>query len=164
MENITEVLVKKKRTGADEAKSFGVVLIAFVLSAFSVKFLGPACIIAIAALVYLAYRIQMYFDLEFEYCVVDKEIRIDKILGRKKRKDFVIVEGDQIEFIVKKTEVNTHELKGTKVYFAAETENDSDNYVIKANKGGLNFYIIIKGDEKMIAHINRVMPGKVRAR
>ena len=163
MENITEVLVKKKRTGADEAKSFGVVFVAFVLAALSVKFLGPACIIAIAALVYLAYRIQMYFDLEFEYCVVDKEIRIDKILARKKRKDYVKVEGDQIEFIAKKADVSEHELKSSKVYFAAETDKAEDNYVIKANKGDLKFYIIVKGDEKLLAHINRVMPSKVRA-
>ena len=54
-------------------------------------------------------------------------------------------------------------MKSSKVYFAAETDKAEDNYVIKANKGDLKFYIIVKGDEKLLAHINRVMPSKVRA-
>ncbi|MBQ2967066.1 MAG: hypothetical protein IJE10_02950 [Clostridia bacterium] len=162
MENITEVLVKKKKNGTDELKSFFVVLLGFILVAVSAKYLGAFSVIAVALIIYLAYRLLLSFDMEFEYCLVDKEIRVDKILSKKKRKDYIRVEGDEIEYIAKLSDVGESELKNTKIYMASEFMNASDNYVVKANKGGVAMSVVIKGDERVLAHLKRVMPGKVR--
>ena len=162
MENITEVLVKKKKNGTDELKSFFVVLLGFILVAVSAKYLGAFSVIAVALIIYLAYRLLLSFDMEFEYCLVDKEIRVDKILSKKKRKDYIRVEGDEIEYIAQLSDVGESELKNTKIYMASEFMNASDNYVVKANKGGVAMSVVIKGDERVLAHLKRVMPGKVR--
>ncbi len=162
MENITEVLVKKKKNGTDELKSFFVVLLGFILVAVSAKYLGAFSVIAVALIIYLAYRLLLSFDMEFEYCLVDKEIRVDKILSKKKRKDYIRVEGDEIEYIAKLSDVGESELKNTKIYMASEFMNAPDNYVVKANKGGVAMSVVIKGDERVLAHLKRVMPGKVR--
>lgn len=162
MENITELLVKKKKNGSDDLKTIGLVLVAFLLAAVSLKFLGNFSVVAIVAIVFLTYKMLLRFDLEFEYCIVDKEFRVDKIMSKKKRKEMIVVEDDQIEFIAKLSDVSAFERKSGKLYFVAEKMQDDDNYFMRANKAGNSICIIFKGNEKVLAHLKRVMPSKMR--
>ncbi len=162
MDNITELLVKKKKNGPDDLKTIGLVFFAFVLAAAALRFTGNFSVIIIIAIVFVTYKILLKFDLEFEYCLVDKEFRIDKIMSKKKRKEMLVVEDDQIEFIAKLSDVSEHEKNSGKLYFAAETMQDDQNYFMRANKAGNAICVIFKGDEKVLAHLKRVMPSKMR--
>lgn len=162
MDNITEFLVKKKKNGPDDLKTIGLVFIAFVLAAASLKWAQMFSVVLIVVIVFVTYKLLLRFDLEFEYCLVDKEFRIDKIMSKKKRKEMLVVEGDQIEFIAKLSEVTEFEKKSGKLYFAAESMQDDENYFMRANKGGNSVCVIFKGNEKVMTHLKRVMPSKIR--
>ena len=162
MDNITEFLVKKKKNGPDDLKTIGLVLAAFVLAAAALKWAQMFSVVIIVAIVFVTYKLLLRFDMEFEYCLVDKEFRIDKIMSKKKRKEMLVLEGDQIEFIAKLSEVSDFEKKSGKLYFAAESMQDDENYFMRANKAGNSVCVIFKGNEKVMAHLRRVMPSKIR--
>ncbi len=84
-ETYVECLIKAKQTGtAKFAKGLLIVLTVVFLLAAMIG-LWPAFFFAIAAGVG-AYFVGMYTDIEYEYLYLDKELVIDKVLAKTKRK------------------------------------------------------------------------------
>lgn len=161
MENIIEYLVKKERNASDTGKIFGLYAAAFLLTVLSFVFLRSFAIIGAAAAIYLAYYFAQNFDLEFEYCVIGKDIVIDKIMSRKKRKNLLSVNGEDVLAIVPQsnTEVlNTY--TAVKTVFAAEKENAPENYVLVAKSNAGIIKVVLKFNEKILKHYKMIMPGK----
>lgn len=162
MEGIIEVLVKKEKTALDKSKVFGIYILALVLSTLSFMFLKGFGIVGAAAAIYGAYYLSLNFDMEFEYCVLDKDLKIDKIMSRKKRKELVEIDGSEILIIAPVTEKDKFSMyQPQKEIFAAEKENDEKNYVVIGRTSFGLTKIIICPDDRVIGHFKSVMPSKV---
>lgn len=162
MDGIIECLVKKEKTSSDTFKVFGLYLGAFVLTILSFMFLKGFAIIGTAAAVYLAYYFSQNFNLEFEYCMLGNDLRIDKIMSQKKRKQLIEINGIDVIAIAKQSNKEVLDMHSSaKTIFAAEKENDEDNYVIVAKGFDGTVKVVIKPDERIIEHYKTVMRSKV---
>ncbi|MBQ2897321.1 MAG: hypothetical protein IJE46_03240 [Clostridia bacterium] len=170
MEQITECIAKKDPDKMDVIKKTGVVVLAFfgailaMMIAASVPILNSMGLFFAAAVVYIAYRFAQTTDIEFEYCIVNGDIDIDRIFAKKRRKRYISVTADRIEKVVpaESEELNSTEVK--KTYFAARSKTDDTNYaVLYRGKTGLEKLIIVD-DDKTLLHLQTVMPRKVQRR
>ena len=148
MDGIIEFLVKKEKTSADSFKS--------------VMYLKSFGVIGAAAAIYGAYYLSLNFDLEFEYCILGKDIRIEKILSRKKRKSFIEIEWDDILAITpisNEQAVSSYQVQ--KTIMASTNETDENNYLIIAKTKEGTAKIYIRPNDKMIEHFNTFMQSKI---
>ena len=162
MDGIIEFLVKKEKTSADSFKSVMIYAVAFVISALSFMYLKSFGVIGAAAAIYGAYYLSLNFDLEFEYCILGKDIRIEKILSRKKRKSFIEIEWDDILAITpisNEQAVSSYQVQ--KTIMASTNETDENNYLIIAKTKEGTAKIYIRPNDKMIEHFNTFMQSKI---
>ena len=135
MEQVVEVLLKKKTTLKDRVK---VVLLSFmvvVADVFCLLFtrIGLMLLPVLVILSCVAiYYIVKYNDIEFEYILVNDELDIDKIMGKSKRKKLVTVKRTQIVSYERVTASNyeTYRKQSSRVIMAASSENNINNYYI----------------------------------
>lgn len=101
MDTFVEQLVKKQKNGTQIAAMVLTVVAAVMLIAFAVFlfFLGFGILtfIAIAAIGYGTYYLLSSQNIEFEYCVTNGDIDIDRIVAQRKRERIVSVAGRKIE-------------------------------------------------------------------
>ncbi|MBQ7040187.1 MAG: hypothetical protein IJN39_06430 [Clostridia bacterium] len=162
MDGIIECLVKKEKTSSDTLKVFGLYVGAFVLTVLSFAFLKGFAIIGAAVSVYLAYYLSANFDLEFEYCMLGNDLRIEKIMSRKKRKQLIEINGIDVIAVVPQSNKDVLDMHAVqKTLFAAEKVNDDENYVIIAKSSEGTVKVVIKPDERIIEHYKTVMRSKV---
>ncbi len=98
MDSFMEYMIKQKKTKKTILKSIALMFAALLMSlvlTFIFLFIIPPAIsilpILIFAVFYLAYRITVSFDLEFEYILTNGELDIDKITNKKRRKRLITV-------------------------------------------------------------------------
>ncbi len=100
MDSFVEQLVKKKKSPAQIAAMVVTVVVALLLVAGCVLFmaiLGIFAVLAIAAIAYGAWYLLTAQNIEYEYCVTNGDIDIDRIVAQRKRKRIVSVAGRKIE-------------------------------------------------------------------
>ena len=123
-------------------------------------FLIPAAGFAV-----VAYMVIPMFDLEYEYTYFDKEITIDKIMAKEKRKRVRVVELGKVDVMAPN---NSHELdsyRARKLPVAdyssrlAEPLNKPYTLVYNGEKG--TELICIEPNDEMLKAIKTVMPRKV---
>lgn len=95
MDSFFEQIVKKKKGGKEWAVIFGVIAAALVLIVF-VWMLGVLAVIATVGIIYGAWWLATTQNVEFEYCVTNGDIDVDKIVARRKRTRLVSVPGRKI--------------------------------------------------------------------
>ena len=97
MDHYVEQLVIKQKEGREWAIIAGSVAAVVALTVLTFLFLGPLCLIVLVGLAYAAYWIITSQSTEFEYCVTNGDIDIDRIVARRSRKRIVSVRGSKIE-------------------------------------------------------------------
>lgn len=95
MDTFFEQIVKKKKSLSSWALIVGVVLLAVVLIAL-VWIFSILAVIATVGIVYGAWWLATTQNVEFEYCVTNGDIDVDKIVARRKRVRLVSVSGRKI--------------------------------------------------------------------
>lgn len=138
------------------------VIAALSLLASFVGILGIiSLIIAIAAGV-AAYIIGMRADLEYEYTLTDKEIDIDAIFSKQKRKSITNLDLTKLEIMAP---LDSYRLDGyknrnvkTEDYSSGEESNKKNMYVMYYDGSRK---IIIEPDEQLYKAIYSVAPHKV---
>lgn len=95
MDTFFEQIVKKKKSLSSWALIVGVVLLAVVLIAL-VWIFGILAVIATVGIAYGAWWLATTQNVEFEYCVTNGDIDVDKIVARRKRVRLVSVSGRKI--------------------------------------------------------------------
>ena len=101
MDTFVEQLITKKKSGAQIAVMvmtlvFALILIALAVLLFLLGF-GFLSLIAIAAIIYGTYYLLTCQNVEYEYCITNGDIDIDRIIARRKRERVVSVAGRKIE-------------------------------------------------------------------
>ena len=95
MDSFFEQIVKKKKGIKEWAIIVAVLLAALVLIALVWMF-GILAVIATVGIAYGAYWLMTTQNVEFEYCVTNGDIDVDKIIARRKRVRLVSVAGRKV--------------------------------------------------------------------
>ena len=160
-ETYVECLVAKKTS---TAKSFLKILLIMLTVCFLI--LGLAGL-AIGLLVAVATGIGAYFaymnaDIEYEYLYLDKEISVDKVMAKSKRKKVGTFLVDQMEIFAP---LNSYRLDSFKnrnlktLDYSSGVENQPEKRYVMVCNGDTK--VILEPNEAMIKAIRNVAPRKV---
>ncbi len=159
-ETYVEVLVKKKTS---VFMSFLKILTIMLAGCFILlgTLLWPALIIGVVMGV-AAYFIYLNADLEYEYLYVDKELTVDKIMAKSKRKRIATFDMTKMEILAP---INSHQLDSYKNrkdkvmdFSSGEIKQPDTRYAF--------FYdgrtqVIIEPNEELYKAIRMIAPRKV---
>ncbi len=159
-ETYVEWLVKRKTPAYMLLLKFLTIILAacFILLGFLFM---PAMIIGILLGV-AAYFVNLNADLEYEYLYVDKELAVDKVLAKSRRKRVAVFDVGKMEILapIKSWHLDNYKNRQDKVvdYSSGEEKQPDGRYV---------FYydgqkkVIFEPNEEMIKAITTVAPRKV---
>ncbi len=121
----------------------------------------PALLVGIALGVG-AYFIYMNSDLEYEYLYVDKELTVDKVMAKSKRKRVAVFDIGKMEILapVKSWRLDNYKNRTDKAvdYSSGEEKQPDTRYVMFYNG---KQKVIIEPNEELIKAIQMVAPRKV---
>ncbi len=172
MDIFIEEIVERKRDFKSIAASFGIVLLS-VLAAFIITavlpsvlpiLMGIAPFLAIGVF-YLAYRLVVSQNVEFEYSMINTEIDVDKIINRRNRKKLTTAKVTGLEAYgvcgTERDDFNRYlsDISVKKIYAAAEKNSDS-NYFVVYMSDCVKTMLIFSPSEKMINNIEKFSPKR----
>lgn len=160
-EAYVECLVKRKGTVKSK------VLTAFLASLTLVTFLTITLFALISLVLAAALGVATYFAwlqtaVEYEYLYLDKEITIDKVLARTKRKRVATFDLNRIEIIapVQSYHLDNYKNRQVKVKDFSSGENiDVKKRFVFYYEGGVK--VVFDPNQKMIDVLRNVAPRKV---
>ena len=110
----------------------------------------------------LAYFVILNTDLEFEYLYLDKEISVDKIMHKTKRKRLAVYSVDKMEILapIKSYHLDGYKNREAKVIdYSSGVENQPDKRYVFFYDGKEK--IIIEPSEDFVKMVKNVAPRKV---
>ena len=159
-----ECLVKAKTSPL--AKFFKVFLmtltVVFVLAVFV---LPPLMIFGFIGAILTgggAYFVNLYTDLEYEYLYLDKELAVDKIMAKTRRKRVVSYQLDRIEILapIKSYRLDNYRKRQAKVKdYSIGEELQPDRRYLMFYEGGEK--IVLSPSEELIKVMKNAAPRKV---
>ena len=96
MDSFFEQIVKKKKGAVEWLIIIGVILAALALLLLCFLYLGSFIIIATVGILYGGWWLITGQNVEYEYCVTNGDIDVDKIIARRKRVRLVSVAGRKV--------------------------------------------------------------------
>ncbi|MBQ3083948.1 MAG: hypothetical protein IJC46_00650 [Clostridia bacterium] len=87
MKNFTEYTLPYKLTLKDQAARIGITLLLMTLGIWSIFLLRLLGLVVCGILCYVAYRFYLSFHYEYEFSLVEDELRVAKIINLEKRKE-----------------------------------------------------------------------------
>ncbi len=168
MDGYIEYMVRKKSTGKDVALKtliiIGALLIFFVAMLF-MPLLGQFFSIVFMLCIgmfYGAYYLIGTFNLEFEYCLVNGDMDIDKIVSQKKRKRLITVKCSQVETIGKFSpeKLQNPNIK-TKIIACDSTKSEDVWYVTLHHQKLGHTIVLFNGAEKILSGIKTAIPKQL---
>ena len=160
-DSYVECLVKAKQPAW--AKILKVLLIVLTVLSCLVMFAGaiPFLLVALAAGVG-AYFLNMYTDLEYEYLYLDKELSVDKIMAKSKRKRIGTYSIDRMEVFAPVFSYHLDNFKNRQVkekdYSIGEVLQPDGRYAMYYEGGEK---IILSPNEDLVKVLKSVAPRKV---
>ncbi len=112
----------------------------------------------------IAYFVVPMFDIEYEYLYLDREISIDKIMSKEKRRHVYTVDLNKMEFIAPVTshELDAYTSRNLKTYDFTSRQEDAKVYSIVYGTGNEGTVLVnIEPNGEMLRAIKNVFPRKV---
>ncbi len=173
MEKFIEMAVPRKNNLKDHALCFiscmlpilfGTYLVMMIYSATSRNFMlvGLSCLVC-AILYYVAYKIFCRFTVDWEYTLVDDEIRFAKIINKSKRRELVTVSLSKIETIARvndKEHINALNKTFAKKYSLISQTNNDYYFIAGYDKEGKSVCVFFEPDERMRENFKTTLRGK----
>lgn len=159
-ETYVECLIKKKTPAYMTLLKILLIMltVVFVVIGF---ILIPALLIGVAFGV-ISYFVYMNSELEYEYLYVDKELVIDKVMAKSKRKRVAVFHLDQMEIVapVKSWHLDNFKNRKDKVFdYSSGEEKQPDRRYVFFYDGQKK--VIFEPNEAMIKAMQMVAPRKV---
>ena len=160
-ESYVEVMVQRKPSGAMLFLKYLLIGLAAVLFFASFIFSNFAIILAIACGVG-AYFVGMYASIEYEYLYLDKEITIDKVMNKSKRKRVGVYQVDKMEILAPLKSYHLDSYRNRQV-----KELDYSSGIAGQPETRYCFYyegsqkIIFEPNDELIKLVKNVAPRKV---
>ena len=159
-ETYVECLVKKK---SNPAKGFLRILtimlsVAFILLGF---LFAPALIVGLV-MAGVAYFVYMNAELEYEYLYLDKELTVDKVMAKTKRKRVAQYDLNRMEIFAPMNSYHLDNFKNrtakTVDYSSGEAKQPEVRYVMYYDSGER---IVLEPNQEMVKAIKNIAPRKV---
>ena len=99
MDTFFEQIVKKKKGAKEWAIIVAVIVAAAALLGLVLMFMVNLIIIAAVGVIYGAWWLATTQNVEYEYCVTNGDIDVDKIIARRKRERLVSVAGRKVRVL-----------------------------------------------------------------
>ncbi len=161
-ETYVECLVKKKTSAGMLFLRMLTILMAVVfLFAGFCLFIWPAMLIGLA-MAAAAYFVYMNSDLEYEYLYLDKELTIDKVMAKTKRKNVTKYEIESMEIFapVKSWHLDEYKNRTVKTLdYSSGVENQPDRRYAMYYDGGIK--VILEPSMDMVKAMKNIAPRKV---
>ena len=159
-ETYVEWLVKKKTPSYMTFLKILTIMLAvcFIVVGFLIM---PALLVGLVFGV-AAYFIYMNADLEYEYLYVDKELTIDKVMAKSKRKRVASFELDKMEIVapIKSWHLDNYKNRNDKlVDYSSGEEKKPDRRYVFYYEGKQK--VVFEPNEEMIKAMQMVAPRKV---
>ncbi|MFI3238022.1 MAG: DUF6106 family protein [Lachnospiraceae bacterium] len=157
-----EWLVKRTSTGLSKVIKFLSIFIMIIIVLLFV-FTGNFFVMIVAIVVGVAaYMLKTGADVEYEYLYVDKQLSIDSIFSKTRRKKSETLDLERVEIIAPLDSVKLDNFKHKQVksfdYSSRDYKNGGRKFVIYYNS---NKKIIIEPNKDMIMAMRSVAPHKV---
>ncbi|MCR4740629.1 MAG: DUF6106 family protein [Lachnospiraceae bacterium] len=163
-ESYVECLVAKKAGPLDiflKGLLIAVVAICIILGLFS----GSIVIMILAiALGFGAYFLIPMFDIEYEYLYLDREITIDKIMSKQRRKRMAVYDLGKMELLAPETshEFDSYKARNVKVRDFSSNMPDHKAYLMAYHDEKEECLVKFEPNEEMIKCIKQIAMRKVR--
>lgn len=157
-----ECLVKAKQSPM--AKFFSILLISLTVLfgiATLVLMMPLALILAVITGV-AAYFLNLYSNLEYEYLYLDRDLVIDKIMAKSKRKRIATYSVDRIEILapIKSYHLDNYKNRNVKILdYSIREELQPDRRYAMYYEGGVK--VILSPSEEIVKALKNVGPRKV---
>jgi hypothetical protein len=111
-----------------------------------------------------AYFIFINLSVEYEYLFAEGGLRVDRIMGRARRKKIFDSEKGDIQFIAPADypDLKDYETSGMKTMDCSSGRKNAKTYAVICQKGSESTKVIIEPNEKMIAAMRRSHPGRMK--
>lgn len=161
-ESYKELLVKKEQGVGEKALRVGCIIPTVILGFLTFVFGNIPLFIITVALGVLDYFIYQWTDVEYEYLYLDKEISIDKIMAKTRRKKAATIEVGKIEIMapVKSYQLDSYKNREVKTvdYSAGKDLPDQKLYVLYY-EGNQKYFLNLTED--FAKTIKGIIPRKV---
>ncbi len=138
-----ECLVKAKTPMLGKFFKYVLVMLAVVLAALMLLTMNIIILLLAIAAGVGAYFVGMYTDLEYEYLYLDKELTIDKVMAKTKRKRVAVYQLDRMEILAP---IKSYHLDN----FRNRQTKDKDYSIGYEEQPDLRYVLYYEGGEKLI--------------
>ena len=157
-----EVMVARKKPpmlGFLKILLYALAIICFLAS----MYMNALLLAGAAVFAALAFFVLPRLDIEYEYLYLDKEITIDKIMSREKRKNVYTVDLNKMEFMARESshELDPFKARNLKTHDFTSGQDLSPVYTIVIATGTDTELVNIEPNEEMLHAIRTVFPRKV---
>lgn len=156
-----ECLVQAKASALGKFLKFVLIAIAVVFGVMSIGGILVAVLGAVAAGV-AAYFVHLNTDIEYEYLYLDKELSIDKVMAKTKRKRVGTYQLERIEIFapIKSYHLDNFKNRNAKVVdYSIGEELQPDRRYVLYYEGGEK--LILSPSEELVKAMKNVSPRKV---
>lgn len=137
-----ECLVKAKQSTVGKFFKTLLIMLTVVFGFFTLLGIVVAFVVAVLTGVG-AYFVNLYTDIEYEYLYVDKELTIDKILGKTKRKRVGVFQLDRVEVMAPIHSYHLDNYKNRQI-------KEMDYSIGEELKPDLRYALYYEGGQKLI--------------
>lgn len=156
-----ECLVKAKASGLGKVLKVLMIVLAILFGMATLLFGLVSFVLAVAAGVG-AYFVNLYTDLEYEYLYLDKEIAVDKVMAKSKRKRVATYSLDRMEIFapIRSYHLDNYRNRDVKVRdYSIGEELQPDLRYAMFYEGGEK--ILFSPSEELIKVLKNAAPRKV---
>ncbi|MCR4922429.1 MAG: DUF6106 family protein [Lachnospiraceae bacterium] len=111
-----------------------------------------------------AYFLYPLLDVEYEYLYLDKEISIDKIMGKQRRKKVAAYDINKMEFLTEESshELDSYKARKVKLYDYGSNDPANKSYIMVYHDDKEECLVKFEPNEEMLECIKNVAPRKVK--
>jgi len=166
-----EKLVKHRKTGSENLLSIMIILSAFflIIFCFLLPFVYIKNFLAVSAIVsfgigYLAYRIVISFNRDYEYSITNDELLIEQIIAQRKRNRVFIgsVKDFSIAAPISGSDYETYCSQKIFCLDFRSGNNDEDGWFFVTRKSGSSMMILFEPDDRFIDAFKKYIPRFVK--
>lgn len=166
MKNIYEKSVVKPRDMKDNLITLAAVLgaIALIVLFFMIDFMRQFLFALIVGVGYLAYRIIVGRNLEYEYILVGNSFRMDKIVNKRHRKRILNCDITDFDIVapVQSKHYEQHKENAVKILNMTSGDNKADEYFGLIEYKEKRTLIMFDTDERAREHLRKYIDYKFK--
>ena len=163
MDTFVEQIIVRKKTPQQIMLAIMIMMLTSFLVVFTFIRLGTFALIVIAALGYGMWWLLSGMNIEYEYCITNGDIDIDKITARRKRERVVSVSLQKVEFAGKYVPAQWVERGVERLVIAAPSEKEEGLYCFsyRSKKRG-HTLVVFQPNERVMEAFKQGLPRLIQ--